>query len=660
MAAEGSRAPFLGPSPAVGFIIGLAATGAALSLDRRLATTSAFPEMCSLAMGTTVAAFLLARRWLPLAVAVAVTPLLLGMVTDVAAAEALVEAVSLTVGGVTTALLLRKRRPFDLLDSFVPFVGASVVGAGVGNAVARPPVLGEQSLSAFAGNWMSDAVGILLVGGFILALATGEDRETVPSRSGIALLGISFLLAFASVAFSDLPLLFIVGSAAVVAGIRFGLRAVMADNVAIAAGVAVGLAVDPGAVFAGMTVEVGMAVLRTKLAVFVVAGLAGAGLARDRERAITEAVAADSRYSEEVRARQDVGFLADLSRELEGQSTLAGQAARLAELVARRFRARVSVALDEGGKIFTVGDLEPLGGYAERIRRMPFLVGDARGELILELREPGSWEVDRLLAVETAARAGRILSQTRIREIEHEIAVRLQKGLMAGPEVCVDGVETAACYEAGDDLLEVGGDWYDVLELPGGLVALVVGDVVGHGVEAAAAMGRLRTALAALAPYADGPADLLLRLDTFALGDDDSDFATIVCAVLDPSTGLLRYASAGHPPILAVSPDGSASWLVEGRSQPICSAPVADRSEAAAVLEPGTMLVFYSDGLVEARDRPLDEGLEHLLTAVTALRSATLPEVCDHLLKEFGVDAARDDDVVILCVRYLPSCVEVG
>lgn len=652
MATQGSRSPVLSRVPAgFLFVIAAAATGIAVSLDRRLVSIAA-PGMFSLAPATTVAMLLLATQWIPIASGVVVATVLLGALPGVAVSDGVIEAASLVGGGMATALLLRTRRPFDLLDSIAPFVTAAVAGAAVGSALAGIPVLGEQAPSVFLGRWMSDAVGILLVGGLILALATTEDRETIRSRSGITLLGISFALSLATFVFSDLPLLFVVGAAAVVAGTRFGPRAVMADALAIAAGAVLGLAADPGAVFVGMTVDVGLAILRTKLVVFVVAGLAAAHLARDRERAVAETVAAGFRHLQEVQARADIAFLADLSENLEGLPTLERQAARLAELVSRRFQSRCSVVIDDGGDVLTVGDADFGDGSADRIRRLPFAVGDARGELVVELREPESW--DRLLAVEVAARAGRILSQARVREIERGIALRLQRGLLTGPEVCVDGVETAARYEAGDHLLEVGGDWYDILELPGGLVAFVVGDVVGHGVEAAAAMGRLRTALAALAPHTAGPAELLRWLDRFALGDENGDFATVVCAILDPATGLLRYASAGHPPMLAVLPDGRASWLAEGRSPPICSAPVGERPEAAVELEPGTMLVLYSDGLVESRDRPLDKGLDELSATATALRAASLEDICDHLMKELGVDSARDDDVVILAIRYVP------
>ena len=122
-------------------------------------------------------------------------------------------------------------------------------------------------------------------------------------------------------------------------------------------------------------------------------------------------------------------------------------------------------------------------------------------------------------------------------------------------------IALAALYEAGSDVLEVGGDWYDAFELADGRIVLTVGDVVGHGLAAAAAMGQVRTALAALAYHAAGPGELLERLDGFLARTRTTDFATVCYAVLDPATGVVEYASAGHPPMIVVSPAGSTIWL---------------------------------------------------------------------------------------------------
>ena len=158
-------------------------------------------------------------------------------------------------------------------------------------------------------------------------------------------------------------------------------------------------------------------------------------------------------------------------------------------------------------------------------------------------------------------------------------------------------------------MLEVGGDWYDAFELADGRIALTVGDVVGHGLAAAAAMGQVRTALAALAYHAEGPGELLERLDGFLARSRTTDFATVCYAVIDPATGVLEYASAGHPPMLVVSPAGETTWLDHARSAPLSGDSARVRPQESTLLEPGSLLVLYSDGLVERRKEPLEVGL---------------------------------------------------
>jgi PAS domain S-box-containing protein len=237
---------------------------------------------------------------------------------------------------------------------------------------------------------------------------------------------------------------------------------------------------------------------------------------------------------------------------------------------------------------------------------------------------------------------------------EREIAIGLQQALLPTGLATTPGLTAAAWYEAGSDVLEVGGDWYDAFALPGGRVALTVGDVVGHGLAAAAAMGQLRTALAALAEHSDGPGQLLGRLDGYLARTGTTDFATVSYAVLDPSTGVLEYASAGHLPILMVSDAGEVTWLGEGRSGPLTGRDGGPRPQATATIEPGALLVFYSDGLVERRGERLTEGLDRLAELGETLRNVPVGDVCDALAAGLGVDTSREDDVAILAVCFAP------
>lgn len=260
---------------------------------------------------------------------------------------------------------------------------------------------------------------------------------------------------------------------------------------------------------------------------------------------------------------------------------------------------------------------------------------------------------ERVLATSTAVLA---TTRAQVSEAEHRterrIALRLQEALLPATPMDHPRISMAARYEAGSEALLVGGDWYDVFDLPGARIGLTVGDVVGHGLEATAAMGRLRTAVAALAPHIESPGDLLTALDRFAQLYGQNRYATAAYGLFDPATGRLRYASAGHPPFLVVEPDGGARWLEEGRSSPLHEVVMEGRAEAAAVLEPGSLLVGYTDGLVERRGESLEVGLERLRQAVISIREQSVEVICDLLIEQMGVGTQRADDVVALVLRY--------
>ena len=237
---------------------------------------------------------------------------------------------------------------------------------------------------------------------------------------------------------------------------------------------------------------------------------------------------------------------------------------------------------------------------------------------------------------------------------EREIAIGLQRALLPSRLVVPAGVSVAARYDAASAALEVGGDWYDVFSRTDGRVAVTVGDVGGHGLEAAAAMGQLRTALSALARYTDSPGELLTRLDAFVAATDATDFATVCYGVLDPATGSFHYASAGHPPILLVPPNGEPRWLEQGRSPPLCGDDERERGQASVKLEPNSLLVLYSDGLIERRGELLTDGLDRLKQVAASGIGLSLSEVCDRLVAELGVEVSRQDDVAVLAVRFTP------
>ena len=265
-----------------------------------------------------------------------------------------------------------------------------------------------------------------------------------------------------------------------------------------------------------------------------------------------------------------------------------------------------------------------------------------------------TWAAVERAKAEAALRASeaRVLAeQTEAREREHQIALQLQRALLPARTIAPAGVAIAARYEAGSTTLEVGGDWYDTVALPDGRIALTVGDVVGHGLAAATSMGKMRVAMSALAPHAAGPGSLLTYLDGFAAANDEIPFATACYAVLDPVTRELRHASAGHPPMLVVTGDRRTRWLAAGGSAPITGRDLGTRPEATETLEPGALLVLFSDGLIERRHEPITTGLDRLARAAVALGDAPVDRMCDGLLTALGVAEHRNDDVVVLCLR---------
>jgi serine phosphatase RsbU (regulator of sigma subunit) len=228
-----------------------------------------------------------------------------------------------------------------------------------------------------------------------------------------------------------------------------------------------------------------------------------------------------------------------------------------------------------------------------------------------------------------------------------EVAVTLQRAVL-GPTVLPEGF--AVHYEPASGTLEVGGDWYDVVDLPDGRYGVVVGDVVGRGLPAAAVMGQLRSAVRALLLESHSPAHVLGALDRFAELVPGASCSTVFCAVVDPVAGTLRYSSAGHVPAIVVVADGSSRFLTAAGSLPL--AVVADlvRPECDVVLAPGSTLLLYTDGLVERRDEDLDEGMARAAAALREGRHLP-PEELAGVLTDQLLDDAPDDDVAFLVYR---------
>ncbi len=267
---------------------------------------------------------------------------------------------------------------------------------------------------------------------------------------------------------------------------------------------------------------------------------------------------------------------------------------------------------------------------------------------------------DLALAEDLVARAAVCLDNARRFTRERMAALALQRSLLPQRLPHQSAVEAASCYLPASPSTGVGGDWFDVIRLSGERVALVVGDVVGHGIHAAAAMGRLRIAVRTLADVDPTPDELLTRLDDLVIqlsaesGDDlgggepGADIgATCLYAVYDPVTRRCSLARAGHPAPVLVAPDGAAEFVGVPAGPPLGLGGVPFET-MEMTLPPGSLLALYTDGLVESRHHDLDVGLESLRKALTVPADYSLEHLTEHVVKTLLPDGPADDAALLL------------
>jgi anti-sigma regulatory factor (Ser/Thr protein kinase) len=241
---------------------------------------------------------------------------------------------------------------------------------------------------------------------------------------------------------------------------------------------------------------------------------------------------------------------------------------------------------------------------------------------------------------------------------ERATALTLQRSMLPTGLSAPSSVEVKHRYLPGSQLIEIGGDWYESIALPGGRVALVVGDVAGHGVRAAVTMGRLRTAIHTLAMLELPPAETLQQLNELMqeLGAREPHFATCVYAIYDAVSGSCELASAGHLPPLLVRPDGTTELLDISPAPPlgVGSGPIQSR---VVEIDDGSLLVLYTDGLVERRTEDIDVGLAKLRD-IFGPGSADRPleDLCKATLAGVYADQQRDDIALLIArLRRIPE-----
>src|SRR5215470_1183724 len=267
-----------------------------------------------------------------------------------------------------------------------------------------------------------------------------------------------------------------------------------------------------------------------------------------------------------------------------------------------------------------------------------------------------AYDVD--IGMEFATRAAVFIDNARRYSREHATALTLQRSMLPTGLSAPSSVEVRHRYLPGSKMIEVGGDWYESIALPGGRVALVVGDVAGHGVRAAVTMGRLRTAIHTLAMLELPPADSLLQLDELmhTLGEREPHFATCAYAVYDAVSGECEVAVAGHLPPLLVHPDGTNELLDVPPSPPLGIGDGEVESRRFPV-EDGSLFVLYTDGLVENKGQDISDGLARL-RGIFGPGSPTRPleDLCKATLDGVYSDHQRDDIAVLIArLRRLPE-----
>jgi PAS domain S-box-containing protein len=265
-------------------------------------------------------------------------------------------------------------------------------------------------------------------------------------------------------------------------------------------------------------------------------------------------------------------------------------------------------------------------------------------------REPLD-EQDCLLIDELVARAALNIDNARMYTRQRKAALTLQRSLTNNALPEVTGLELTGRYLPASDH-EVGGDWFDVIALPDGRTGLVIGDVMGHGIHAAAVMGQLRTAVRTLARHDIPPGQILCSLDAAVADLGENEMATCVYAVHDPAAGGCLIARAGHPPPAVADAQGTIAFLDGPPGTPL-GAGAQDFQTEQVPLPPGSLLVLYTDGLIEARDRDLDQGMQQLAQALRHL-DRPLEEICGDILDRLLPSAAQDDVAVLLARTLRP------
>jgi serine phosphatase RsbU (regulator of sigma subunit) len=313
----------------------------------------------------------------------------------------------------------------------------------------------------------------------------------------------------------------------------------------------------------------------------------------------------------------------------------------------------------DAGRHYWIGTAVPVADSSGVPRHVLYNVHDVTSLVphlaaaLTEPLEPGGRQARAAVVAATAVAEQSQLFDLAL-ETQRQLGIAVQEVMLPAevPASVREVVQVAVRYQPASDALRVGGDWYDVADLGQGRLAVAVGDVVGHGLRAAAVMGQLRSALSALTVADVGPAAAMTALDRVARHSPDATASTAVKVVIDPALDLAIYSSAGHLPPLILRVDGTITTMNQALGPPLAvTLKVASRPLGTAKLGAGDTLVLYTDGLVERRGEALDVGIARLADALVRHREMDVDSLADQLLSELPPTSTLRDDIALIVLR---------